>query len=132
MCSLSEVFVGFCCVSGDSAFSAGAPASAHANTNARVMPRRFIAGLPWVDVAMCRGFKHDGRRPSGLFSCAQAPEPPTRALPAIANRIQVMLGPDQEPVADDRWRRHGKVVEGIRPHKPVLFTFGARVDDERV
>ena len=30
-----------------------------------------------------------------------------------------MLGSDQEPVADDRRRRHGEVVKRIDPHEPV-------------
>ena len=47
----------------------------------------------------------------------------------MTNRIESMLGPDQEPVADDRGRRHGEVVQGIDAHESVLV---GHLDDERV
>ena len=40
-----------------------------------------------------------------------------------------MLGPDEQPVADDRGRRHGEVVEGIDTNESVLV---GRLDDEGV
>lgn len=50
-------------------------------------------------------------------------------LLAIANRIQVMLRPDQQPVADDRRRRHRKIVERVDADEAVFI---GRLDDVRV
>lgn len=55
--------------------------------------------------------------------------PSGRRLLAVTNRREPMLRPDQEPVADDRRRRHGEVVERIDANEPILI---GRVDDERV
>src|SRR5690349_15032225 len=91
-------------------------ASLHAPPRSATL-RRGFARLATSDSSAAR--RHQQSLPTEARSAKVG-------LLLVPNRPQPVLGPDQEPVADDGGRRHGEVVEGIGALEFVLV---AGLDD---